>query len=192
METETEKAAGEQETTTSEEVTEEESKETETGGEETVSLKKHLKVKAELARLKKQAEGDGEETETKKAEVDSDASKIVLEAAKKIQQRELDEAFSKAFEEDVLSLYPELKDKKSAIKALALTEQYKDTNLGDIAVEVFNVAKKSSEDTSGAGGEKTEDLSVDFENMTPEQEAEVMANPEAKKKYYAYLDGKGF
>lgn len=153
----------------------------------TVSLKKHLKLKKEL---KKAKEGKGESnTEGMTPEELADWR----QERKERKAEKFDKAFSEEFNK-FTSDYPELKDKKEQIKELSKTEKYKDNTLEEIAVDVFGgfIDRRTSEASSSAGGDNEEgNIDVDFDNITPEQEDKILADPKAKAKYYKYLDSRG-
>lgn len=118
-------------------------------------------------------------------EVEARFGSIVEEQKK----AKIDAAFEKEFQEKVLKDYPQLAGKKDEIKDLAFTQKYFKTPLNEIAQKVFGdlLGKGSVEEArpaSDKGGEV-----VDFSKpMSREQKAELLKDPEARSRYYKYLD----
>jgi hypothetical protein len=104
-------------------------------------------------------------------------------------QAKIDAAFEKEFKDKVLKNYPQLESKKEQIKALAFTKQYINTPVDQIAQQVFgDLLGKGSMEEARPATEKDGEV-VDFSKpMTDEQRAKVMADPEARKSYFSYLD----
>ncbi len=98
-------------------------------------------------------------------------------------------AFDKEFQEKVVKDFPKLAGKKEELKALAFTPQFVKTPLNEIAQKVFGdlLGKGTMEEArpaSDKGGEV-----VDFSKpMTEEQRSQVLKDPEARAKYYKFLD----
>lgn len=185
-----------------------------------VPVKKFMKVKKAYGDLKKEREEDGEDLSTE--DLDSLAEEYNLEPkalkklAKTISTMTLKEAqkiiaplkaekieaenaksFEADFEKTILSKYPQLASKKEQFKKIAfspdLVNQY--PTLEAIRKEFFaDVTTKEKTKDSPEGGSqvssKTEQ--IDFANMTDEQHARVLKDPELKKKYYKYQDEQGF
>ena len=141
---------------------------------DTVSLSKYMKLK------KKLKEAEGKETNSQLSPEDISAVKQ-LNADK--QKAEFEQAFDVDFNK-VTKLYPEVNDRRDTILALSLTDKYKDSTLEEIVHDTFGslIQKVTTEDEGGTGGDGV-DVTVDFQNATPEQLEKVMANPEARKKY---------
>lgn len=126
-------------------------------------------------------------------EIDEKYSPIIQKAE---QDKKLD-VFNKAFDkvyDKALKDNPELPANidKEAIKTLALTPAYKNTPIAEILTKLYGVVEKGKETTennmrtAGDAGEQV----VNFEKMTVEQRSRVMDDPDARKKYFAYLDSK--
>lgn len=104
-------------------------------------------------------------------------------------------AFNKAFDdlfEKTLTDNPDLPKSidKEAIKALAITPQYRNVPLADILNKLYNVSntgKSSSENDARTGADVVQDI-VSFDKITPEQKAAVMADPKTRQKYFDWLD----
>lgn len=146
--------------------------------EETVSLKKHLKLKAKL----------------KEAKETSGLSQEDRELLQRVKAKEAQEALQKAYDgefEKLAEMYPKLADKKDQLFKLVQVAGNEDKSLEEVALDTFSgfIQKVASEDGGGGGGD-TDISNIDFDRMTPEQHAKVMADPKAKAKYYAYADTK--
>lgn len=158
----------------------EEDDEEENEDKKTVSLKKHLKLKKELKEAKKSGTLSVEDKETL-----SDLRKTKATKA-------LRDAYDGEFEK-LAESYPELKDKADQLFKLVQVDGNEEKSLEEVALETFGgfIQKTSSEDNESSGGGGNVDISnIDFDNMTEEQSKAVMADPKAKKAYYAYADTK--
>lgn len=108
------------------------------------------------------------------------------------QKREkVDKAFNDEFEKKIASQYPQLAGKKEQIKALAFTKPFLNKPLDEIAQEVYgDLLPKGKVEQARPASDKQGEV-IDFQKLTDEQLNEVMKNPEAKKKYFDYLDKVG-
>lgn len=104
------------------------------------------------------------------------------------------EAFDKAFEKVFTKALDENPDlpktiDKEVVKTLALTPAYKNTPIAEILLKLYGSVegKQSSENETRTGADRIDDV-VNFEKITPEQKERVLADPDARKKYFAYLD----
>ena len=181
---------------------------------ETVPLHVHKetrdKLKAEIRELREQLKASNPSSAklseiASKWGVEPDTIKELADAIKSESTREVEarfgglveeqkrakinEAFEKEFQEKVVKDYPQLAGKKDELKALAFTPQFVKTPLNEIAQKVFGdlLGKGSMEEArpaSDKGGEV-----VDFSKpMTPEQKSQILKDPEARSRYYEYLD----
>ena len=187
--------------------------------DESVPLKKYLKVKKELSTLKKEREDDGEDLSTE--DLDSlaekydlepkalkelakviehstlkKAQKIIAPIQAKAMEGENEKAFNADFEKTILSKYPHLASKKEQFKKIAFSPDFVHlNNLEAIRKEFFadiEPPKKKEKDAPEGGSRgslKVEE--IDFDNMTEEQHARVLDDPVLRKKYYAHQDAKG-
>lgn len=186
---------------------------------ETVPLKKHLKLKKELARLKKEREDDGEDLSTK--DLDSlaeeyglapkalkelantistmtlkQAEKIIAPIQAKAIEAENERAFNTDFEIKILKQYPHLASKKEQFKKIAFSPDFVHLKtLEDIRNEFFSdvTPKKKKETDAPEGGSRgsTKVEEIDFDHMTEEQHLRVLADPVLKKKLYEHQDAQG-
>ena len=132
--------------------------------------------------------------------ITSATSKAQLEIEKKytpiLQKQEMEkqkEAFDKAFDkvfDKALKDIPDLPENidKEAIKALAITPNYRNTPISDILTKIYSVSGKSSTENDMRTAGDTAESVIDFSKITPEQKTQVMNDPQARKKYFAYLD----
>jgi len=126
-------------------------------------------------------------------EIDSKYSPII----EKVEQEKKLETFNKAFDkvyDKALSDNPDLPANidKEAIKTLSLTPAYKNTPISEILLKLYGTVEKGKETTENnmrTAGDSGEQV-INFDKMTVEQRARVMDDPEARKKYFAYLDTK--
>jgi hypothetical protein len=122
------------------------------------------------------------------AEIDAKYGDIV----KQQQKEKVDKAFNDEFSKLVKN-YPDMESRKDAIKALAFTPQYKDSSLEEIIQNVFGSALQKGTIEEARGTSDSDSETIDFSQpMTPEQKAKVLANPAARKQWYAYLDKTSF
>ncbi len=161
------------------------------------------KLKEELARLQSPSAKTISEI-SEKWGVEAETVQALVEAAKTESAKEFESKFGdvikqqqtekveKAFDDEFSKLvknYPGMEDKKDAVKALAFTKQYANSSLEEITQSVFgsSLAKGTIEGASPAT--ESDGETIDFSKpMTPEQKQQVLANPEAKNQWYAYLD----
>lgn len=107
------------------------------------------------------------------------------------------EAFNKAFDnlfEKTLNDNPEIPKNvdKDAIKALALTPQYRNVPLADILIKMYpsaSAGKNSSENEMRSGSDIVDDV-VSFDQITEDQKNAIMKDPKARAKYFSWLDTK--
>ncbi len=103
-------------------------------------------------------------------------------------------AFDKAFDDLYTKTLADNTDlpkdiDKDAIKALAITSKYRDVPLADILTKLYpsTGGKGSSENETRTAADRVDEI-TSFDKITPEQKKAIIADPEARKKYYAYLD----
>lgn len=109
-------------------------------------------------------------------------------------EREFDTAFDRISSNDK---YKGVEVSKENVKALQFANP--DKTVEQIMEELYGgvlraMGRDTTEDTrqgAGGGDNGIDASTVDFENMTAKQREAVMADPEAKAKYYAYLDQEG-
>lgn len=112
------------------------------------------------------------------------------EAEKK--QAAFDRAFDKLYNETV-EANPDLPKSidKDAIKALAISPQYRNTPLSELLQKMYGgvvqEGKSSSETAMRASADRVEDI-VSFDNITPEQKNLIMKDDKVRKKYFDWLD----
>jgi DNA-binding transcriptional regulator YhcF (GntR family) len=161
------------------------------------------KLKEELAKLQSPsaktvtevADKWGVEPETVQALLQAAKQEALAETdakygnlAKQQQQEKVEKAFDDEFSKLVKN-YPDMESRKDAIKALAFTPQYKDSSLEEITQNVFGSALQKGTIEEARGTSDGDAETIDFSKpMSREQKAQVLANPEARKKWYAYLD----
>ncbi len=177
---------------------------------ETVSLKKHLKLKEKMREMQAEIQalktpsaqnirdlakeyGVEESFVTKLAEtIETQTVKRVEERLspilKKQERDKVDQAFNVEFEKLIVN-NPKLAGKKEVLKSLAFSPQYLKSSLDVIAAEVFGdlIGTTPTEKSKGGTGDT---VVVDFTKVTsdPEVRAKVMADPETKKKYFKWCD----
>tara|TARA_R100001530_G_scaffold134845_2_gene110605 strand:+ start:9637 stop:10410 length:774 start_codon:yes stop_codon:yes gene_type:complete len=119
-----------------------------------------------------------------KKTLDDKVGKVERLAAK----TQAEKSYNKAFEKEILSIYPQLKGKREQIKALCVTPQYRKTPLVKIAEELFSgmLGKTSSESATRPSIESGEN--IDFARMDAETKSKVMKDPKMKKEYFSWLD----
>ena len=151
--------------------------------EETVSLSKYMSLKNKL----KAKEDEIEKLQSKSALTDEQQQALneFLEERKALK---IKQAFQNDFTK-VKELYPEIADKENTIFKLAGLEENKDKSLEEIVLDTYGglVKKTTVESKNQSGGAEKVDK-YDFANLTPEQEKEVLSNPESKKAYFAWMD----
>jgi len=187
---------------------------------ETVPLAVHLKLKDKVKALKKDLDSakdakaeDGKDTQPTADELSKLAEKYdinegfvrelsgvinkkttteVEQLKKQVSEEKVNQAFNKEFNA-LADKYPALAEKAEIIKALSFTDQYKNSELEEIALDAFgDLLGKDSSENSKDGSDRGElGKKLDFENLTPEQEAEVMKDPKLKKKLFDYRDSQG-
>lgn len=181
---------------------------------DTVSLKKYMKAKDrikelqdDLAAAKSPMSASVREIAAELGVEESAATKLIQFAKdsslkefehkfgpilKKDELAKADQAFDTEFDK-VVKIYPALASKKKQLKSLAFSKEYLKTPLDKIAEESYGdlIGKPTTEDAAG-GSDKGESEKIDFANMTSDQRAKVMKDPELRKKYYAYKDSKEF
>ena len=145
----------------------------------TVSLKKHLKLKADL----------------KKAKKDGGLSKEDKELLTSVKQERAEKALRTAYDgefEKLAKLYPDLADKKESLFKLVQVAGNEEKTLEEVALDTFAgfIQKPASEDGGGSGEGSLDTSNIDFDNMSQEQHDAVMADPVAKQKYFDYSDSK--
>lgn len=163
-----------------EEESEEEESEEEEKSKETVSLKKHLKLKAKL----KESQSKGS--------ISEEDRKLLNEIRQGNAEKALKEAYSDEFEKLIIK-YPDLEGKDKQLFKLVQVTGNEDKSLEEVALETYGdfIAKSSSEDDESGESEDNLDTSkIDFDNMDDAQTAKVLADPKAKKKFYAHCDSK--
>jgi hypothetical protein len=114
-----------------------------------------------------------------------------FEAAEKERQMEkIEKAFDNEFQK-MLKLYPDMEGKRTAIKNLAFSKPYSKKTLNEIVEEVFisDGSDSSETDTKPKSSELPE--KIDFANMSDDIRNKVMKDPDARRKYYDYLDKNG-
>lgn len=161
------------------------------------------KLKEELAKLQSPssrtvsdiADKWGVEKETVEALVNAAKAESSAEIDAKygdIVRQQQQEKVNKAFDEEFSKLvknYPDMESRKDAVKALAFTQQYKDSSLEEITQNVFGAALQKGTIEEGRGTSDSDSETIDFSKpMNPEQKQKVLADPAARKQYYAYLD----
>lgn len=181
---------------------------------ETVPLHVHKetrdKLKTEIRELREQLSKAQSPSRAKLSEIASKwgvepetiselAEAIKSESAREVESKfgslveeqkraKVEEAFNNEFSK-LAKNFPQLEGKRDVIKNLAFTKQYLKTPLDRIAQDVFGdlLGKGGMEEarpSADRGGEV-----IDFSKpMTPEQKSQVLKDPEARAKYYAYLD----
>ena len=178
--------------------------------EDLKELKKEMKESNSSQRSSVEVQGLSELSK-KYPDVDSEFMSDLLnsatqEATKKIEEkyspiieRQENEkkrlAFDKAFDvvyERTLSENPDLPKNidKEVIKALALTPRFRKTPLSEILTKMYQkeeVGKSTTENDTRTSGDKVEDI-VSFDEITPEQRKNIMADETARKKYFNWLD----
>ena len=129
----------------------------------------------------------------------SEATRKIEEKYSPIIERQENEkkqaAFDKAFDNiynKALQDNPDLPKTidKELIKELTSTPKYRNIPVADILVKMYGVAqagKPSSEDEARTGADKVDDV-VDFSKITKDQKTAVMADANARTKYFAWLD----
>lgn len=131
----------------------------------------------------------------------SEATKVADERVRPIvvekMTRRNEELFEKDFAAKISSKYPELEAKKEAIKKIAFSRDFLHLKtLDDIRNEFFpnakaveKAVKKDSVEAGSVGGNK-ESETIDFASLqdNPELYKKVIANPQLRKKYYAWQD----
>lgn len=154
------------------------------------------KANPSQASLQRIAEKWGVEADTVKELAEAIKSESTKEVEQKFgslveEQRraKIEAAFEKEFQDKVVKEYPQLAGKREELKALAFTPQFVKTPLNEIAQRVFgDLIGKATLEEARPGSEKDAEV-VDFSKpMTEEQRAKVLADPEARKQYFAYLD----
>lgn len=186
-------------------------------GADTVPLSKFLELKNELKELKRSSNSVSSESlesfaedagldidvvrrmatviasqakEEALAEVDSKVRPVLREK----QAADNDALFTKDFEKNIVSRYPELADKKEAFKAIAFSKDFLHLKtLEDIRKEFFSSAKQVKKETFERGSIGADNLpeDVDFAKMDDETHAKVLADPKLRKEYYAWQDQGG-
>ena len=127
-------------------------------------------------------------TATKKIE-DQYASVIEKQEAER-KQVAFDKAFDTLFDKTLLD-NPELPKSidKDAIKALASTPKYRNVPLAEILSTLYSTTpgKTASENEMRSAADKIDDI-VNFEKITPDQKKAILADPQARTKYFSWLD----
>lgn len=161
------------------------------------------KLKEELAKLQSPsartvtevADKWGVEPETVQALLQAAKQEALAETdakygniAKQQEREKVDQAFNAEFDKLVKN-YPDMESRKDALKALAFTPQYKNSSLEEITQNVFGSSLQKGTIEEARNTSDSDAETIDFSKpMTPEQKSKVLANPEARKKWYAYLD----
>jgi sugar-specific transcriptional regulator TrmB len=161
------------------------------------------KLKEELAKLQSPSSRTVSDI-AEKWGVEKETVEALVQAAKQESSAEIDakygdivrqqqvEKVNKAFDDEFSKLvknYPDMESRKDAIKALAFTPQYKDSSLEEITQNVFGSALSKGTIEEARGTSDSDAETIDFSKpMSREQKQKVLANPEARSKYYAYLD----
>lgn len=107
------------------------------------------------------------------------------------QKEVFDKAFDKVYDKALADNADLPKNiDKEAVKALALTTTYRNTPVAEILAKLYGgtIEGKSASENEIRSGDDTIDDIVDFSKITKEQKEKVLENPEARKKYFAYLD----
>ncbi len=118
------------------------------------------------------------------AEIDAKYGDIVKQQKTEKVNKAFDDEFSK-----LVKNYPDMESRKDAVKALAFTQQYKDSSLEEITQTVFGSALSKNTVEEARGTSDSDSETIDFSKpMNPEQKIKVLNNPEARKQWYAYLD----
>lgn len=187
---------------------------------DTVPLKTFLELKKDYKKLEKELGKDGEDLSTKDLEslaeeynIEPKILKVIVKAASTMTLKEAQKmiaplkakeieaentkAFESDFEKSILSKYPHLASKKEQFKNIAFSPDFVHLkNLEDIRKEFFadvEPQKKREKDSpeGGSRGAIKGDEEIDFDNMTEEQHARVINDPNLRKKYYAHQDAQG-
>lgn len=161
------------------------------------------KLKEELAKLQSPSNRTVSEIADKWG-VEKETVEALVNAAKQESSAEIDakygdivrqqkaEKVDKAFNDEFSKLvknYPDMEARKDAVKALAFTPQYKNSSLEEITQNVFGSALQKGTIEEARGTSDSDSETIDFsQSMSREQKQKVLDNPEAKKKWYAYLD----
>lgn len=162
-------------------------------------------MEAEIARFAEESDVDPKFAKSLAQTVlkaSSEVSKATLAAAladqeaqakKERVQSEFDKAFDTVANSDT---FKGIKINKDRIRELQFAnpgqtvEQIVSDLYGEVAKPAEDGVVDPPEDGTKHGAERGGGT-IDFEKITPEQREAVMADPEAKAKYFAYLDSKG-
>lgn len=129
-----------------------------------------------------------------KSEVEKMIKDIVTPVLSSKQTEQNDKNFENHFNNEIVKKFPHVAKNKEAVKILLFNEEFKDILWPDLINRFFPAgteSKKTKEDIEGGsqGGNRGE--SIDFGKMTAEQHKRVLADPDMRKKYYAWQDSKG-
>lgn len=152
---------------------------------------------------------------SKYPDVNQEFIQDILDSATKVAEKKIDakyspilqkqeeekkqEQFNKALEKLVDSAIEDNKDvahlvDKDLIKTLAVTPKYKNTPITEIIQKVYGgsiAGKDSSENDQRSSADRVAEV-VDFSKMSPEQKNSVMADANARQKYFDWLDKQPF
>lgn len=161
------------------------------------------KLKEELARLQSPSSRTVSDI-AEKWGVEKETVEALVQAAKQESSAEIDakygdivrqqqtEKVNKAFDDEFSKLvknYPDMEARKDAVKALAFTPQYKNSSLEEITQNVFGESLQKGTIEEARATSDSEGETIDFSKpMNSEQKQKVLADPAARKQYYAYLD----
>ena len=144
--------------------------------QETVSLSKYMSLKKKFKELEK------------KSSLTEEQQKALDEFMQERKNKQIQEAYNEDFSK-LVKLYPELEDKKQAIFELSALPANAEKTLEEIALETYKgFLKKPTVESENKAGSQDVAKKYDFDNLTPEQEDEIRANPEASEAYGNYLN----
>lgn len=184
---------------------------------ETVPLSVHLKTKEKLRKARealqsRAALGKVETPESiaalaKKFNVDPEfatelaaiignqTKQEVAQMEKTLKDKEVQSAFEKTFDDEIVKKYPSLADKREIFRTLAFTSANRKKTLEQIAVEAYgnligaDTAESGTDGTDRDGSVNLE--TIDFGKMTEEQTEKVMKDPKAKAALFKWRDDHG-
>lgn len=121
---------------------------------------------------------------------------MLKEQEEQAKKEKIESEFNKAFDTaTAVEKYKGIAIDKDSVRQLQFAnptqtvEQIVERLYGSVAASSKEEGKETTEEARN-GAQRGGDV-VDFEKMTPDQRDAVMADPEAKKKYFAWLDSKG-
>lgn len=156
----------------------------------------------ETGKAKKDNEASGEEDDDYDDlddRIERKAKELISPLLSKQQETENARNFEKDFERNIVSKYPELKEKKDQFQEIAFNPSLVDKypTLESIRQafwpDVKPVDTKKTRTEAGSEGTSRGTETVDFAKVdsNPELYHKVMADPVLKGKYFAYLDSQG-